>query len=332
MRRDAPLEGGSKARTCARWVLAGVLALTGCDDGPGPIGRVALPGAGDVTAVALDGHTLVALQAGFGLHVIDVARPEEPALLASVPGSVGEAVAAEGGLVATFDAEGCVRLFDLERPEAPAEVGSYTWENCGGEDLALVDATLIVAAGSRGLFVVDVADPSAPALIQAASSEVYAVAAGRTRASGLFATNFDDDRLVVWEVAEPRFDRSAPLTDLVASFRAHYAASDEHAVIWAAASDGPAVYDITGDLPVFVASVDPPGFSEGELALDGDVLAVLLPYDDSVRFYDLGTIGPELDGIGGAHAEDPVSLALGPDAAYVGAEGEVFVLPRPAPR
>ncbi len=138
---------------------------------PQIIGKTDVSG---VNAVAIQGQTLL-VGRDAGLDVYDVSAPDTPALVASVdPGGQVDDVKALGELVFAALSGSGVKTFDLSTlPAAPVEIGSLAL--AGAESLAVAGDRLAVAAGDR-VALVDVADPSAPVLLQTAPDPADRVA------------------------------------------------------------------------------------------------------------------------------------------------------------
>ncbi len=100
--------------------------------------------------------------AGEGLLVVDVSKPEEPVLLASLstPGSA-KSVVATGSTVYLADGTAGVRIIDVSKPTSPLEVGFFQTTD-SALDVAMAGGYLLVAADSAGLLVLDVGDPVTP--------------------------------------------------------------------------------------------------------------------------------------------------------------------------
>ncbi len=130
--------------------------------GPFVVGGLDLPD--DVSGVAVNGALAFVGGSGSGLHVVDISDPSMPLLSGSYlppDWSFSDVAAIPGfGLVATW-AEGGVRVVDATEPAEPTEIARVATPGYS-LDAAFSDGVLAIAAGRRGLRLVDVSDPETP--------------------------------------------------------------------------------------------------------------------------------------------------------------------------
>lgn len=312
-----------------RWLsLLAFAPLVGCvTEAPGPTQSVDLGGFGAVTGLALDGSRLVAVQEDVGVHLLDVGTPGAATLLGSLTASVAGAVDADAGLAAVLDGSGCrVLLLDILGATSPAQVGEYVigapdyFGECDGVDVALLGTTLYVAVHLHPVRIVDVTDPAAPTLVGtlAEAESIAAASGGRVSGVGL-------DFIEGFLFTAAGGSSVSVATDFGYTLEG-FDATDEHAVV--TGSDGVFAYDLTGPTPLVVATFDEPTVAFGEVSIEGEVIAVALPYDGRVGYLALGA-EPTLGVLDEVRAPGVGPVVLGPDAAYAGAERQVHVLPRP---
>ena len=115
----------------------------------------------------------IAYLSGAGLQVIDVSNPSTPVPIGScdTPGiGVGVQVVGSFAFIATYDS---LQVVDVSTPASPTLIGSYDPASTGlrystrsqsAYDVQVVGSYAFLAAGSAGLVVVDVSNPSLPTL------------------------------------------------------------------------------------------------------------------------------------------------------------------------
>ncbi len=116
---------------------------------------------GSVRAVALGRDRLFLAASQEGLGVVDLSLPDRLRMTARI-GTRDEvrALALRENLLATAEESAGVRLFEVSRPDVPRELAQVGIE--GALDLAFVGEFLVVAAGRRGIVLLDLADPRSP--------------------------------------------------------------------------------------------------------------------------------------------------------------------------
>jgi hypothetical protein len=153
----------------------------------------------------------------FGLQLLDVSDPAHPARLGSLSLPDGNQVrlAVGGNLVYLADMNFGLHVVDVTNPMQPVEVGSLALAGTpravglGGTGLggfALTGSYAVVACGDGGVAVVDVSDPTAPALVGATPDD--APRAGSVTMRGHYAYVASGEEAVygglhVVELADP---------------------------------------------------------------------------------------------------------------------------------
>ncbi len=133
---------------------------------PSVVIEVDTPGRAEYVALG-NGHAYVADNAS-GVAIIDVSVPASASLVGSFLTSVNaQGVAVSGDLLAVGTLQDGVFLYDISAPALPVLLGSYT--DASGLRLEIVGTRLYVANGNAGGYVLDISDPTAPALADTAS-------------------------------------------------------------------------------------------------------------------------------------------------------------------
>jgi hypothetical protein len=108
---------------------------------------------------------------GGNLRIIDVSAPENPFQLGSIPTSQARDVEVRGDLAFVADGSlngpGGLRIFKVSDPGSIELVGYYGGDCTEALDVALIDDLAIVACAGTGFHIVDILDPTAPALLAA---------------------------------------------------------------------------------------------------------------------------------------------------------------------
>lgn len=120
---------------------------------------------GQAVDVAITNNVACVADGTGDLKLISIANPAAPTLMATcaLPGSAN-AVAVSGTLACVTD--GGLRLVNIANPAAPVLVGSYTSFGGGtAQGVAVQGNVAWVAAGSAGLYAIDITTPAAPALL-----------------------------------------------------------------------------------------------------------------------------------------------------------------------
>ncbi len=142
-------------------------------ENPVPAGFVATGNSG-IREMRVEGGVLYAASRRGGLLTIDVSDPSSAALLGSCD-SIPDVLAVEvvGGLAyiagRDWDGEedlGLFRIVDVSDPATPVDLGGVSWPINEGVAIAVRSDHAYIAAYEAGLHVVDVSDPSSPALVQ----------------------------------------------------------------------------------------------------------------------------------------------------------------------
>ena len=133
---------------------------------------------GRVREVLPVGERVLLAESRHGLSVYDLSDPERPRRTASLS-TRGEvcALALEGDLLATAEELAGVRLFDVRSPDHPHELALVDVE--GARDVAFVGDRLLIAAGRRGVVVVDASEPRSPEIVGEVAPERSAVSVAR---------------------------------------------------------------------------------------------------------------------------------------------------------
>jgi len=133
---------------------------------------------GRVREVLPLGERVLLAENRHGLNVYDLSDPERPRRTASVSTrSEVRALALEGDLLATAEELAGVRLFDVRSPDHPRELALVDVE--GARDVAFVGNHLLVAAGRRGVVVVDASEPRSPEIVGEVAPARSAVSVAR---------------------------------------------------------------------------------------------------------------------------------------------------------
>ena len=137
---------------------------------PGFLGRLALPREG--THMDVVGHHAFLAMGESGVQVVDVSGPSAPAVVGTfdagdrvVDLDVQDSLAVL--LVGSFQPLATLHLVDVSDPANPVHIGTWTytgWGPHGITDVALKDTFLLVLA-EESLFVLSVAEPSMPVLL-----------------------------------------------------------------------------------------------------------------------------------------------------------------------
>lgn len=120
---------------------------------------------GQALDVAITNNVACVADGTGDLKLISIANPAAPTLLATcvLPGTAN-AVAVAGTLACVTD--GALRLVNITNPAAPVLVGSYTSFGGGtAQGVAVQGNVAWVAAGSAGLYAIDITNPASPALL-----------------------------------------------------------------------------------------------------------------------------------------------------------------------
>ena len=150
------------------WLAAGPSGLVSVaasePEAPRILGRLPSDWASYDVAIDADARRAYVAEGSRGMHIVDVADPASPLLLARAD-MAGEAravaVAGDRAYVAGWGVG--ITIFDVSDPTRPAMLGS--WSTDEAADVAVSGERLLVADRARGLLVFDVADPAAPHLI-----------------------------------------------------------------------------------------------------------------------------------------------------------------------
>ena len=148
------------------WLAAGAqgVALADLSDPTEPRLEWLVDVVGRVREVLPLGDRVLLAESREGLNVYDLSDPERPRRTASLSTRAEvRALALEGELLATAEELAGVRLFDVRSPDHPHELALIEVE--GARDVAFVDGRLLVAAGRRGVVVVDTSEPRSPKIV-----------------------------------------------------------------------------------------------------------------------------------------------------------------------
>src|SRR5262249_13637152 len=131
---------------------------------PGAPRRIAhLQTPGGAFGLAISGSKVFIAANLEGLQIVDISNPSQPALIGSwTDGSGYQAygVAANGSVVYLADSGNGLKVLDVSNPSAPILIGSL---GIPTRVLTLSGSTLYLQSGGY-VFVVDVTDPTAPAV------------------------------------------------------------------------------------------------------------------------------------------------------------------------
>lgn len=123
--------------------------------------------------VAVSGDYAYVAAGSAGLLVMDISEPASPALAGSVSSTDAQDVAVDGTTVFVADGAGGVAIVDAAIPSSPRLLATYTGGIGNairiGVDRVTDQLFVIDDAGDTQLLALDVADPTAPALIDTVS-------------------------------------------------------------------------------------------------------------------------------------------------------------------
>ncbi len=134
--------------------------------------------------------------------VVDVSDPSNPAVTGSFPLHWARGLDAQGSLVFVAADDAGLRIVDATLPDAPFETGSYV-SNWIANDVAVSGSHVCLAGGvpdsDFGLLIVDVSDPTNPAVIDSVNTS------GNTRAVSISGhyVYLTGDGLTVVDVTDP---------------------------------------------------------------------------------------------------------------------------------
>jgi len=121
--------------------------------------------AGDAQAVAIAGDLAFVADAVAGFTVLDIADPQAPALLATLPlPAAALSLDVAGDLAVVAAGEAGVFVIDVSTPAAPALLGGVATPP-EARDVVIEGIHAYVAAGLAGMDVVSLASPSAPEIV-----------------------------------------------------------------------------------------------------------------------------------------------------------------------
>jgi hypothetical protein len=121
--------------------------------------------AGDARAIAIAGDFAYVADATAGLTVLDIADPQAPALLATLPlPAAALSLDVAGDLAVIAAGEAGVFVVDVSTPTAPALLGGVATPP-EAKDVVIDGIYAHVAAGLAGMYVVSLANPSSPEVV-----------------------------------------------------------------------------------------------------------------------------------------------------------------------
>jgi fibronectin type 3 domain-containing protein len=281
----------------------------------------------DANRACLSGDYAYVAVGNYGLEVVDVSDPANPALVGSctTPGGFEEDVAVSGDLALIADNWAGLQVIDITDPANPSVVGSY--ESGGGyaHGVAAVGDLAFIAYDYNGLVIVDISDPTNPSFVGS-----YDVGGGY---GAMLVTVAGDLALVGYDEGVQIVDISNPASpSLVGS----YDTSDNPSGIEVAGdlafvadnTSGLQILDISNPAnPSLVGSYDTPGYTRavavaGDLAFVADLLSGLQVLDISNPAHPVGAGSIPIPGA----AED---VCVSGAYAYVSASGAGLLVIRP---
>ncbi len=136
---------------------------------PTIIGSLAL--AGNANDVKLIGTTAYVASGSAGLQVVDVSVPAAPVLLGGFSGASNALTTTVRGTLAYIANGSNLIIADITNAAAITQVGSLTLSGTlYGTDVDTTRKLAVIAAGSSGIYTVDVSNPAAPALLGSVST------------------------------------------------------------------------------------------------------------------------------------------------------------------
>lgn len=112
-----------------------------------------------------------------GMQILDVSNPAQPVLMSSLlSGEDVESITVSGNqayVSGHFSASQNLLIYDISDPETPLMLGSIGTPSDHADKAAVIGTTVYVADSSRGLDVIDAADPAHPALVEQVRTPGY---------------------------------------------------------------------------------------------------------------------------------------------------------------
>lgn len=201
--------------------------------------------------VALAGNLAFVTDSSGLTYVLDVSNPASPSLASTLSRPLAASgVAASGSRLYLAEESNGLRIFDASSPAGPVEVGSFT-PGCSVNDVAVSGGNVLVLT-SCDMWVLDVADPAAPATV--GRLENPAATRAIAAAGAVAALASENTSVSVVALANP----AAPVeaTQLAAPNITLDVAFDGHYAFLANESGGLRVVDVAdAAAPVEVASL-----------------------------------------------------------------------------
>lgn len=248
---------------------------------PTVLGELAV--ARTIEAVAISGDRGFVLTTNT-LHVVDLSTPTTPTEV----GVLGELTAnrelAVVGNLVFVRSYRKLWVVDAATPSAPAVLGELEWSDVSVLDLEAVSDHVYLTAGSDGLRVVDVSDPTAPTEIAAVdlgadtSARYLDLVGGMVYISG-WQSGTSDDRLAVVDVTDPAHP-SLSANVVIPSGGRDIVVRDGLAHIFGGYPGALHIYNVTiPQAPVWQGSESIPSkYQERLAAIDGHILVTTYLY------------------------------------------------------
>lgn len=161
------------------------------------LGALSFEGAAGKMALSGD-HLYVAI-AGLGIAVIDVSDSNNPVEAGMLTGLEPTSLALENGLLCATTKSNGMMLYDVAAsPSQLLPVGQYADANVVFSDIQVQDTYAYLAAGSRGLVILNVTDPANPVL---AGQRATGRSVKQVRVSGEVAYAMEDSRVVALDIS-----------------------------------------------------------------------------------------------------------------------------------
>ena len=258
---------------------------------PAVLGELAV--ARTIEAVAISGDRGFVLTTNT-LHVVDLSTPTAPAemgVLGELNGNRELAVVGDLVFVRSYRK---LSIVDTATPTAPVVLGELEWPDVSVLDLEAVSDHVYLTAGSDGLRVVDVSDPTAPTEIAAVdlgadTSAQYLDLVGDVVYISGWQSGTPDDRLAVVDVTDPAHP-SLSANVVIPSGGGDIVVRDGLAHIFGGFPGALHLYDVTVfPSPVWRGSTTIPSkYQERLAAIDGHILVTTYLYGLTI----VGTTDP----------------------------------------
>jgi hypothetical protein len=171
-------------------------------DGTMPVPIASIPGSAGAVQIHWNGSTMVSVLTGNALQTLDVSNPGAPVPLGSLAMTYPRAMAVEGNYAYVIEGWD-FKVVDLSVPAAPTVVGVLPGVN---GDLVSVSAgrAYVLWRGTATLSIVDVQNPTSPALLMGTNFFQWSDAAIAEGTTLYTANNFEGSmELWKWDVSDP---------------------------------------------------------------------------------------------------------------------------------